>query len=129
MVNGHWLAIFVGERSKLYVKIEIRVVQNNMGSELLMVDLEIFGIYILDIDLAENITKEGIEIFLRENGVQMLDCWTLKSKVYNSVSARVQIPLDKREKLLNADFWPKGITIRSWVIKPRACSSRYDLTV
>ncbi len=72
MVNGHWLAVFVGERSKLYVKIEIRVVQNNMGSELLLVDLDLDLGRPRDIYLgylAEDITKEEIDTFLRKNGV------------------------------------------------------------
>ena len=76
--------------------------------------------------LAEDITKGEIESFLNENNVKMLDCWILKSKIYNSVSARVRIPLDMKDNILSADFWPKGIKVRSWVMKPRARSPMYE---
>ena len=46
---------------------------------------------------------------MRENDVQMLDNCILKFRIHNSASDRVRIVLDKKENLLNADFWPKGI--------------------
>ena len=98
------------------------MVLNNIGSGLLLSDLEISRIFIL----AEDITKGEIESFLNENNVKMLDCWILKSKIYNSVSARVRIPLDMKDNILSADFWPKGIKDRSWVMKPRARSPMYE---
>ena len=76
--------------------------------------------------LAEDTSKEEIGAFLSENHVEMVDCWLLKSRMYNSVSARVRIPLSMRDKVLDAEFWPKGLKVRSWVLKPRTPSSLYE---
>ena len=74
----------------------------------------------------EDTSKEEIGAFLSENHLEMVDCWLLKSRMYNSVSARVRIPLSMRDKVLDAEFWPKGLKVRSWVLKPRTPSSLYE---
>ena len=68
--------------------------------------------------LADDTTKLEIEGFLGENGVDVMQCWLLGSKIQSSLSARVRIPIQDREKVLDEEFWPEGVRVRSWVMKP-----------
>ena len=63
--------------------------------------------------LADVTTKSEIEAFLKSNGVEPMECWLLKSSVYQSLSARIRIPVAQKETVLNAEFWPVGSKVRS----------------
>ena len=77
-------------------------------------------------NLAADVTKAEIEAFLADNVVQMMDCWILSSKIYNSLSARVRIPVCDRDVVLTESFWPEGSRVRSWVMKQRQHIHEYN---
>lgn len=75
-------------------------------------------------NLEEDITKETIQEYLLEGGVTALQVFMLKSKVRNTVSARIRVCLEDRDKVLKAEFWPMFVKVRSWVFQPRSMQNK-----
>ena len=51
-------------------------------------------------------SKEDIEGYLSENGVQPIHLFLLNSKVKDTVSARIRVCLEDKQKVLDPSIWP-----------------------
>ena len=40
-------------------------------------------------------------------------------KVRDTISGRVRIPLEAKQKVLDPAFWPLNIKVRSWIPRPK----------
>ena len=70
-------------------------------------------------NLTESVSESQITEYLKGNGVEVKKCFIMKSNISGTKSARLSIPIEEKEKVLNASFWPKFVRVRSWVFKPK----------
>ena len=70
-------------------------------------------------NLTEGSSRQTIQEYILEGGVTALQIYMLQSTIKGTVSARVRIPLEDRDKVLNSEFWPRFVKVRSWVFRPK----------
>jgi len=83
--------------------------------------------------LSPDTNSEAVSEFLEANEVRVFDCSVVKKrteidmdcldsvqKAARFISMRICISLSDRGKVLSADLWPLGVTVRPWTFKARS---------
>ena len=76
----------------------------------------------------EDVTKLRIVEYLKDKGVQEKVCslFLLPSRIRGIRSARVRVPLEFKNIVLESNSWPEDIRVRSWVFRPKMSVSENE---
>jgi len=67
-------------------------------------------------------STDTVSDYLKTQGVNVYSCYTVTPKDFESrrsrfIGMRICISSDDKNKVLNTDMWPVGVTVRPWVFK------------
>ena len=69
--------------------------------------------------LKEGTTEDKIKTHLHGKGIEVKEIFVFPSKIKGTVSAKVRVLLEHKERALDASTWPPHLRISSWMNKSR----------
>ena len=65
--------------------------------------------------LKEGSSEEKIRSHLRSQGIEVKEVFVFPSKIKGTVSAKVRVAIEHKERALDAASWPENLRISSWI--------------
>ena len=69
--------------------------------------------------LKDDTTVERIKSHCHGKGIEVKDIFLIPSKNKGTISAKVRVDLAHKDRALDANNWPSGLRISSWLYKPK----------
>lgn len=67
--------------------------------------------------ISEGTTVDDLKQFTTDNGVELVSCFPLESRVPKTVAFRFRCSDAFRKTVLDPHYWPTNVVIRQWVRK------------
>lgn len=67
--------------------------------------------------ITESTTVDKLKQFTHDNGVELVSCFQLQSRIPQTVAFKIKCSDVYKDKVLEPEFWPNNVIIRQWVKK------------
>ena len=72
-------------------------------------------------------SEETLKFHLQGKNIEVKEVFVFPSKIKGTVSAKIRVALEHKERALDAAAWPASVRISSWINKPKS-AKRNDAT-
>ena len=69
--------------------------------------------------LVETTTVDQVKRHLQESGIEVKEVYVFPSKIKGTKSAKVRVVLQHKERVKDAQLWPKHSRVQDWLYKPK----------
>ena len=73
--------------------------------------------------LAEGTTSDKVKTYMQSKGIEVREAFVFPSKIRGTVSAKVRVEIQHKNKALDASNWSANIRVQSWIRKPKVGSN------
>ena len=74
-------------------------------------------------NLKSDSTSEQVKVHLHRSGIEVKDVFIIKSKNGKTVSAKVRVALEHKERAKAEQVWPKFVKVSDWIFKPKVAKT------
>ena len=71
----------------------------------------------------EGTSSDRIKAHLQSKNIEVKDVFVFPSKIKGTISAKVRVALEHKERALDASNWPPHLRISSWTYKSKAAKN------
>ena len=76
--------------------------------------------------MKKDVTELRIVEYLKDKGVEGKMFFLLPSRIRGTRSARVRVPLEFKNIVLESNFWSEQVRVRSWVFRPKMSAPKNE---
>ena len=69
--------------------------------------------------LKDSLSSDKIKTYLQGHGIEVKEVWLLNSGIKGAKTAKIRVAREHKERVKEAELWPKFSKIRDWTYLPR----------